>query len=508
MNNQYIRRSSGILMPLSALPSPYGIGTMGAAARDYVDFLAAAGQRWWQLLPVGPTSYGDSPYQSPSTFAGNPYFIDLDLLVKDGLLMQSEIDALSWGDDPERVDYGLLYENRYILLQKATNRGWDRDADKVAAFAAQNAYWLPDYALFMALKRHFDMRCWLEWPDEEVRLRKPAALGKYRTELAEDVRLFTYIQYLFFTQWEALRTYAHERGVGIIGDLPIYVALDSVDVWASPQCFQLDEKGFPTHVAGVPPDYFSEDGQLWGNPLYDYDAMKKDGYGWWIRRVEGASKVYDVIRIDHFRGFESYWSVPYGEKTAKKGKWVKGPGMALVGVLRDWFYSVRFIAEDLGEPSDDVVQLLSDSGFPGMRVLEFAFDSEEPSAYLPHAYTPNCVCYGGTHDNDTVAGWLATAEEKTVEKATAYLGLNKQEGPVWGLIRGGMSSVSNLFVTQMQDYLELGSEARMNTPGIATGNWQWRMRPDAISEELTEKIARLTVLYGRAPFRPTEEAEE
>ena len=508
MERAYIQRSSGILMPIFSLPSPYGIGTMGAAARDFVDFLAEAGQSWWQILPVGPTSYGDSPYQSPSTFAGNPYFIDLDWLVEDGLLEQAEIDALSWGSDPERVDYGIMYENRFILLQKATDRGWERDADKVAAFERDNAGWLPDYALFMALKRHFDMRCWLEWPDEAVRLRRPEALEQYRTELAADIRLFTYIQYLFFTQWSDLRAYAHEKGVGIIGDLPIYVALDSVDVWAAPECFQLDEKGFPTHVAGVPPDYFSEDGQLWGNPLYDYEAMKKDGYGWWIRRVEGAAKVYDVIRIDHFRGFESYWAVPYGEKTAKKGRWVKGPGMSLVGVLRDWFYSIRFIAEDLGEPSPDVVRLLEDSGFPGMKVLEFAFDAEEPGAYQPHAYAPNCVCYAGTHDNDTVAGWLAMADKKTVARARAYLGLNRQEGAVWGLVRGGMSSVSNLFITQMQDYLELGSEARTNTPGVATGNWQWRMRPDAITPKLTEKLAAVTRRYGRAPARPAEKAEE
>ena len=495
--DNYIKRSSGILMPIFSLPSPYGIGTMGAAARDLVDFLAEAGQSWWQILPVGPTSYGDSPYQSPSTFAGNPYFIDLDLLVEDGLLEQSEIDALDWGSDPERVDYALLYQNRYILLQKATDRGWGRDADRVAAFERENAAWLPDYALFMAIKRHFDMRSWLEWPEEDVRLRKPAALDKYRKMLAADIRLFTYIQYLFFSQWSALRAYAHQKGVGIIGDLPIYVALDSVDVWASPESFQLDEKGFPVDVSGVPPDYFSEDGQLWGNPLYDYEAMQKDGFGWWIRRVEGAAKVYDVIRIDHFRGFESYWAVPYGEKTARNGRWVKGPGMSLVGVLRDWFHQIRFIAEDLGYPSPEVVKLLQDSGFPGMKVLEFAFDSKDSSNYLPHAYVPNCVCYAGTHDNNTLAGWIEEVDPDDLAMAAEYLGLNEEEGYVWGLLRGGMSSVSNLFVTQMQDYLELGGEARMNTPGIASGNWMWRMRGDAITPELTARIARMTKIYNR-----------
>ena len=360
----YIPRSSGILMPLHSLPSPYGIGTLGAAARDFVDFLAAAGQRWWQMLPVGPTAYGDSPYQSPSTYAGNPYFIDLDLLIEDDLLTQDEVDALSWGGDPERVDYGQMYESRYVLLEKAAARGYMRDKAAVDAFVAENA-WLPDYALFMALKRHFEMRCWLEWP-EDIRLRKTAAMDKYRVLLMADIRLFTYIQYLFFKQWNALRAYAHEKGVGIIGDMPIYVALDSVDVWASPENFQLDEKGFPTAVAGVPPDYFSEDGQLWGNPLYDYDAMQKDGYAWWIRRVDGAAKLYDIIRIDHFRGFSAYWSVPYGDTTAKGGHWVEGPGMSLVGVLKNWFAGTRFIAEDLGAPSPDVVRLLEDSGFPGM----------------------------------------------------------------------------------------------------------------------------------------------
>ncbi|MBR0447734.1 MAG: 4-alpha-glucanotransferase [Clostridia bacterium] len=492
-----MKRSSGILMGIFSLPSPYGIGTLGAAARDFVDFLAASGQTWWQMLPVGPTSYGDSPYQSPSTFAGNPYFIDLDMLVEDGLLMQEEIDALSWGDDPACVDYGLLYQNRYVLLQKATDRGWKRDQKEVAAFVKDNENWLPDYALFMALKRHFDMVCWLDWADEDIRLRKPAAMAKYRKMLDKDVCLFTYIQYLFYKQWNALRDYAHEKGIGIIGDLPIYVALDSVDVWASPESFQLDEKGFPTEVSGVPPDYFSADGQLWGNPLYDYEAMAKDGYAWWIRRVAGATKLYDVIRIDHFRGFAAYWSVPYGEETARNGKWVQGPGMSLVGVLRDWFADTRFIAEDLGYPSPDVVQLLSDSGFPGMKVLEFAFDSKDSSDYLPHAYIPNCVCYGGTHDNETLTGWIAEVVPADRDKAIAYLGLNEEEGYTWGLIRGGMSSVANLFVTQMQDYLELDNTARMNTPGLPEGNWQWRMMPDAITEALTEKLAAVTKLYDR-----------
>ena len=320
-------------MPISSLPSPHGIGTMGKAAYDFADFLAAAGQKYWQLLPLGPTSYGDSPYQSFSSFAGNPYFIDLDLLVKDKLLTRAEVNACDWGDDPRYVDYGKIYASRFTLLEKAKARGFTRDREAVAAFEQENERWLPNYALFMALKRHFGMKSWTEWDDEDIRCRTSSeVIERYRAELREDVELFTYIQFLFFRQWEALKAYIHSLGIRIIGDLPIYVAMDSADVWAEPEMFQLDEHNVPTEVSGVPPDCFSEDGQLWGNPLYNYDAMAKDGFGWWIRRIGGAQKLYDVIRIDHFRGFESYWAIPYGETTAKNGRWVKGPGMALVGV--------------------------------------------------------------------------------------------------------------------------------------------------------------------------------
>ena len=497
LKDNKIKRSSGILMPIFTLPSPYGIGTLGKASRDFINFLQASNQSWWQILPVGPTSYGDSPYQSPSTHAGNPYFIDLDILVEDGLLEQSEIDALFWGDNPCLVDYGALYENRYTLLQKVCERGWDRDFDRIEAFKSENSYWLLDYALFMALKRHFNMLSWLEWPDEDIRLRKPEAIKFYTEKLADDIRLFTYIQFLFFNQWNALREYAHEHSVGIIGDLPIYVALDSVDVWASPECFQLDEKGFPTEVAGVPPDQFTADGQLWGNPLYAYDVMQQNGYEWWIKRIEGAAKLYDVVRIDHFRGFESFWAVPYGEKTAMNGRWVKGPGMSLISTLKNRFPSISFIAEDLGYPSQEVVQLLKDSEFPGMKVLEFAFAANEDSVYLPHAYNKNCVCYTGTHDNDTIKGWLSQLTPSDLKKAEDYLGLNEHEGYVWGTIRGGMSSVARLFVAQMQDYLELSNEARINIPGTQEGNWRWRMLPDQIPYGLSDKIAYLTKLYNR-----------
>ncbi|MBR6500684.1 MAG: 4-alpha-glucanotransferase [Firmicutes bacterium] len=491
-----MKRSCGILLSVSSLPSPYGIGSLGKAAYNFVDFLAEAGQAWWQMLPVGPTSHGDSPYQSFSTYAGNPYFVDLDMLVEDGLLTKEEIDAMDWGSNPEYVDYEKIYNSRFIILKKALDRGWERDRIKVKNFELDNA-WLPDYALYMALKRHFGMKAWTEW-DEDIRLRQGDSVERYRKELDDDVRLFTYIQYLFFQQWNKLRAYAKEKGVGIIGDMPIYVALDSADVWAEPKCFQLDEKNVPKEVSGVPPDYFSADGQLWGNPLYDWDAMKRDGYGWWIRRIEGAAKLYDVLRIDHFRGMESYWAVPYGETTAKNGHWVKGPGMDLVGVLTSWFHNVEFIAEDLGFLTPEVKQLLADSGLPGMKVLEFAFDSREPSNYLPHTYIENCVCYVGTHDNTPVMAWEHEAAEDDVKFARQYLGLNDEEGFNWGILRGGLSSVANLFVAQMQDYLGLGAESRMNTPGILGGNWQWRMKEEQITKELTEKIGEAARIYGRS----------
>ena len=485
-------------MPISSLPSPHGIGTLGAEARKFVDFLADAGQSWWQILPVGPTSYGDSPYQSFSAYAGNPYLIDLDLLCEDGLLTPAEVNAVSWGTDPTRVDYSAIYNGRFPLLHLAMERGWERDADKVKAFSEENDAWLPDYALFMALKRHFGMNAWTEWPDEDIRLRRPEAVARYREELADDIRLFTYIQYLFFRQWEALRAYAHEKGIGIIGDLPIYVAMDSADVWADPRAFQLDERNVPAEVAGVPPDYFTADGQLWGNPLYDWDAMKADGYTWWIRRIAGASRLYDILRIDHFRGLESYWAVPYGETTAKVGRWVKGPGMDLMNVLTEKFPNIQFIAEDLGYLTPEVRQLLEDSGLPGMKVLQFAFDSREAANYLPHTYPRHCVCYAGTHDNSTLMGWKDEAAPADIAMAREYLGLHDEEGFNWGVLRGGQSSVADLFIAQMQDYLGLGSEARMNTPGILGGNWQWRMLPGQITDELTARIARMTSLYGRS----------
>lgn len=493
-----MKRSCGVILPITALPSTNGIGTLGWESRRFIDFLAAAEQSWWQILPAGPTSYGDSPYQSFSTFAGNPYFIDLDWLGDIGLLTREEIESVNWGEDPECVDYARIYKHRFEILKKAMVRGWDQNAARRRAFEEKNREWLPDYALYMALKRHFGMKAWIEWPDEQIRLREPRAMERYRQKLSEDIRLFTYIQYLFFDQWNALRAYAHERGIGIIGDLPIYVALDSADVWADPSCFQLDEQNIPKEVAGVPPDYFSKDGQLWGNPLYDWDYMRKDGYRWWLRRMAGAARLYDVLRIDHFRGLESYWAVPYGAKTAKNGRWVKGPGMDFLTVLVERFPDLEFIAEDLGFLTPEVQALLRDSGFPGMKVLEFAFDSREPSNYLPHTYDSHCVCYSGTHDNAPLMLWREEADPEDIEVARAYLGLNEEEGFHWGVLRGGMSSVAALFIAQMQDYLGLGCGTRMNTPGTLGQNWMWRMRSEQMNEELAQRMARMSRLYGRS----------
>ena len=492
-----IQRSCGVLMPMSSLPSPYGIGTMGEEAYRFVDFLHRAGQTYWQILPLGPTGFGDSPYASFSTFAGNPYFIDPDLLIRDGLLTAEEAESYDWGSDEERVDYGAIHSSRFLMLRKAFERGKDRYAGDFAAFRAENASWLENYALFMALKGHFGGRLWVEWEDEGIRLRRKASLQKYGKLLKDDVDFHAFLQFLFFRQWNALRAYAHSKGIRFIGDVPIYVALDSSDAWSEPKYFQLDSNGIPSEVAGVPPDPFTDDGQLWGNPLYNYDAMKKDGYGWWIRRIEGAGKLYDVIRIDHFRGFESYWGVPYGDATAKRGRWIKGPGMDLVGVLTEWFPDLCFIAEDLGYTTPEVEKLLADSKLPGMRVLEFAFDPTCDADYMPHNCPKHSVCYIGTHDNETVKGWIKCLNRRTRTFARDYMHITPDEGWCWGMIRTGMSTPCELFVLQMQDALELPREARMNTPGTASGNWQWRMKRGAATPELAKKLRHYTKTYRR-----------
>ena len=492
-------RRSGILMHITSLPGPYGIGTMGKTAYEFVDFLEKAGQSYWQILPLTPTGYGDSPYQSCSTYAGNHYLIDPDQLVTEGLLEETDLQGICWGDDPKRVDFGQIYNNRLKVLRLAYERF--EAGEDFEDFCRENGSWLSDFALFMALKESHNGAPWYEW-EEPLRRREPDAIWQFRRELKESIRFYSFVQYLFHKQWEALRTYAHEKGVQIIGDVPIYVPYDSADVWANPELFWLTEKLDPVAVAGCPPDCFNADGQLWGNPLYRWNVHHDDHYNWWIRRLKAAGSRYDVIRIDHFRGFESYWTVPYGDPTAREGQWLKGPGMDFLGAVRKALPQVEMIAEDLGFLTPEVVKLRTDSGYPGMKVLGFAFDSREPSNYLPHTYTENTVCYTGTHDNMTTRQWFDTAPEDAAKYAVQYMALTEQEGYVWGVIRTAMASVSQTCIVPMQDYLDLGGEARMNFPGTRTSdNWTWRATDGFINDALAEKICKMTELYGRKSER-------
>ncbi len=487
-------RESGILMHITSLPGPYGVGTMGKEAYHFVDFLEEAGQSCWQILPLNPTGYGDSPYQSFSAFAGNPYLIDLDTLAGEGLLLKKEIRCIQWYKRLDRVDFGTLYAQRYPLLRKAFARFVP--GEEYAAFLQENASWLPDYALFMSVKDSLG-KSWYDWP-EELKNHNAAALEEKARELEEEIRFHNFLQFKFSQQWKALRRYANEKGIRIIGDVPSYVPLDSADVWANPELFQLDERRRPEVVAGCPPDAFTEDGQLWGNPIYHWEKMEQNGFVWWIKRLSAAAGMYDVVRFDHFRGFESYWAVPAGDDTARNGRWVKGPGKIFIDTVKHALPDLEFIAEDLGYLTPEVKQLQEESGYPGMKVLEFAFDSREESDYLPHLYPVNSVCYTGTHDNVTLKQWLDEASEEDVSFAKAYLGLNKQEGYTWGIIRGAMSSVSRLCVVQMQDYLCLGKEARMNFPGtLSMDNWTWRARKGFTTKKLARKICGMTKIYGR-----------
>ena len=489
-------RASGVLMHISSLPSPHGIGTMGAAAREFVDFLQAAGQRYWQILPICPTSYGDSPYQSFSTFAGNPYLIDLDLLEGQGLLRREEYEGNDWDSTPDRVNYGALYRKRWDVLGKACGRLLQDPPPAYGAFCEENAFWLPDYALFMALKDEHGGHAWTEW-EPELRRRDPAALEAARARCAGAIGFWQAVQYLFFAQWRALKQYANDRGVLIIGDLPIYVSADSVDVWSAPEAFQLGADLLPTEVAGCPPDGFSATGQLWGNPLYNWDAMAQDGYAWWVRRIRVLCSTYDVLRIDHFRGFAGYYAIPYGSTDACNGRWRTGPGIALFRAVESALGKQAIIAEDLGFLTDDVRALLKESGYPGMKVLEFAFDSRDGGDYLPHTYTRHCVVYTGTHDNEPVNGWFETAPEADTLRAVDYLKLTREEGYHWGMMRSAWASVADLAVVQAQDLLGLGHEARMNVPSTLGTNWCWRALPGAFDDALAQKVRHHMELYGR-----------
>ena len=501
-------RRSGILYPISSLPSKYGIGSFSKEAYEFVDFLKKAGQSAWQVLPFGPTGYGDSPYQSFSTFAGNPYFISLEQLIEDGLLKEEECDSAYWGSNPEYCDYGALYENRFTVLKKAFERFREEPDKDYQDFIKKESYWLDDYCLFMALKNKHEGKPWIEW-ETEYRNRDKKAMTVVAEVLADIIEFFRFQQYEFMKQWTKLHEYAAENGVSIIGDIPIYVAFDSADTWANPDMFRFDEENVPTVVAGCPPDAFSATGQLWGNPIYRWDKLKKDGYSWWMRRIERCFSFYDILRIDHFRGFDEYYAVPYGDETAENGKWEKGPGMDFFKAVRKKFGDVEIIAEDLGIITDSVRELLKDTGFPGMKVLQFAFDESESSTYLTYKHESNSVVYTGTHDNMTTRGWIESVSDHDRDFARRFINsLYTDYGQfTWDFIREAFRSAADLCIVPIQDFLVKGNEARMNCPSIGSGNWQWRVLPNYLSDDLARSIGELTSVYGRNPV-PSVSSEE
>lgn len=497
-----MERSAGILLPISSLPSRYGIGCFDESAYRFVDLLKAAGQSYWQILPLGPTGYGDSPYQSFSAFAGNPYFISLSGLVRDGLLTAKDCAACDFGADPESVDYGRLYQSRIPLLKKAYQNSGIKSNGEFAAFCDEHS-WLSDYSLFMAVKDKYGGAPLSEW-DEDIRLRNSSAVKRLSAELAGEIGFYKFLQFYFYRQWNELKKYANDNGVEIIGDIPIYVAPDSADVWASPELFRLDEKGVPQAVAGCPPDGFAADGQLWGNPLYNWDKHRETGFSWWISRLRHCFELYDVVRIDHFRGFDEYYSIPYGEKTARNGSWEKGPGIELFRAAEQALGKRRIIAEDLGFMTDSVRKLVRDCGFPNMKVLQFAFDSRDTGGggeHLPHNYGENCVAYTGTHDNQTIVSWLDTISREERRAARAYL--CDKYTPNHRLYKSFISLImrsrASLCVIPMQDWLGLSDESRMNTPSTLGENWKWRVEKEQLSGKLAKKIRKLTKMYGRCP---------
>ena len=491
-------RKSGILLPVSSIPSKYGIGTFSKQAYAFIDSLEKAGQSYWQILPLGPTGYGDSPYQSFSTFAGNPYYIDLETLIEDGYLTEEDCDACDFGDNDVYVDYEKIYLSRFKVLKKAFLNSHIEEEEDFRTYVEENCYWLDDYALYMAVKNSFDGKSWSEW-DEDIKLRKPEAMQRCKEEYAEEIMFYQFQQYLFEKQWSALKAYANGKKIEIIGDIPIYVAFDSADTWANPELFQLDETLTPVAVAGCPPDAFSATGQLWGNPLYRWDYHKETDYAWWIKRIAYCYKLYDVVRIDHFRGFDEYYSIPYADETAEFGHWEKGPGYDLFKTLKAKLGNIAVIAEDLGYLTKSVIRLVKKTGYPGMKILQFAFDSREESDYLPHNYGANSIVYTGTHDNDTTVGWYKQLNRQDKALAKKYLDIRSNKDVEWEFIRAALASVSDTCIIPMQDYLGLGSEARTNVPSTLGTNWKWRMVSGQFTDELAERICEMTKLYGRMP---------
>lgn len=498
MGEQIMERASGILLPVSSLPSEYGIGCFSKDAYDFINRLAEADQKYWQILPLGPTGYGDSPYQSFSTFAGNPYFIDPCTLTEEGLLEKEECDSFDFISHINYVEYDKIYNGRFSLLRMAYHRFLKNIPEAFDTFCAEQKYWLEDYCLFMAIKTSIDSASWMDW-SEELRTRDKDTIARLKEQLADEINFFRFQQYKFFEQWRQLKNYANEKGIRIIGDVPIYVAKDSADAWCGPELFQFDEEGKPKAVAGCPPDAFSATGQLWGNPLYDWEYHEKTEYAWWIKRVRHCFALYDVVRIDHFRAFDAYYSIPAEDETAEFGHYEAGPGMKLFKRLKEVLGELDIIAEDLGFLTPSVYKLLEESGYPGMKVLQFAFDDSEDSEYLPHKYKENCVAYTGTHDNETSEGWYAGITEKERGFVNDYLGYSEQDKECFSmrLVRAAMASRAKLCVIPFQDYLGLGNEARINHPSTVGANWKWRASKDAFTPELAAVIKRLTGLYDR-----------
>lgn len=491
-------RASGILLPIFSLPGGHGIGCFNQEAYKWIDYLKQAKQSYWQILPLGATSYGDSPYQSFSTFAGNPYFISLDDLVAKNWL---NIDELPIQEENTTIDYANLYHTRFDLLRLAFKRSHITDNHDFQSFINNEAYWLNDYALFMAIKDYFNGISWQQWP-EDIRHRTTDAMNYYTNKLQENITFYKFLQFIFWEQWQKLKAYANSQGISIIGDIPIYVAYDSADTWSNPHLFQLDENLLPTAVAGCPPDGFSADGQLWGNPLYAWERHAQENFSWWISRISWCYKLYDVVRIDHFRGFDEYYSIPYGNTTAKGGHWVKGPGINLFQQIKNTLGNKEIIAEDLGYLTDSVRQLVKDTGYPGMKVLEFAFDSRDSSGannYLPHNYNENCVVYTGTHDNETMLGWFKSILPEEKNSLRRYLCTDTQDDLklLDKAICLAMQSVAKMCIIPMQDWLQLDNTSRINKPSTLGGNWCWRMNNSQLSEKLNQRIASITATYGR-----------
>lgn len=483
-------------MHISSLPGEYGIGDFGKEAYDFVDFLVNSNQKYWQILPLGITSFGDSPYQSFSAFAGNPYFIDLDEMLRNNFINEEDLKKNNLYMNKRKIDYALLYTNKMELLRIAYNNSKEQLQFELNQFKEDNKDWLREFSLFMSIKAKQNHKSWYDW-DTQFKVYNSKKVIEFEKDNIEEINFWVFTQYFFYKQWDKLKKYANENGIKIIGDLPIYVSEDSSDVWSKPNYFKLDEDLVPITVAGVPPDAFTDTGQLWGNPIYDWEVMKENGYKWWIERIAHSFSLYDTLRIDHFRGFESYWEVEYGAKTAIEGRWVKGPGIHLFKKIEEELGELDIIVEDLGYSTLDVIKMVKDSNFPNMKVLQFAFNPYEESEHAPHGYDKNCVVYTSTHDNQTIMGWFEDLPQNIFEYTVRYLKLNYDEGLNWGMIRGAWASSANLAMTTIQDMLGLDDIARMNTPSTMENNWTWRVLEEQLTDELALKIRNLTKLYWR-----------